>query len=178
MGVQAKNFAKIGYVFHQVFWILVSLLLMVSAKKLVSWFPGGMIDCPGASGGESSCLGASAIIRMSFALAIFHTFILLIILTRSQMAALFHDGCWCVKIMIVSAVFTGSMWISNDFMKGYLQFTKYLSAVFLGYQAILMLTVAYSFNARLVSNFLKDTTKCSQIILILVTLSFFVLNVW
>ena len=82
-GVEAKNFAKIGYVFHQIFWILIALLLMVSAKKLVDWFPSNMIDCPSASGGSSSCLGASAIIRMSFALVIFHALIFVIVITRS-----------------------------------------------------------------------------------------------
>lgn len=39
MGVHAKNFAKIGYVFFQFFWILVSIALLFSAKKLVEILP-------------------------------------------------------------------------------------------------------------------------------------------
>jgi hypothetical protein len=93
---------------------------MFSAKKLVDWFPKEMLNCPDASGGSSACLGASSIVRMSFALMLFHAVILLIIISRTKMAALFHDGCWMIKIMFVAAMFTASMWISNDFMKGYM----------------------------------------------------------
>ena len=45
-GVPDKNFAKIGYVFFQIAWIGIALLLMITAKDLVDWFPKGMLDCP------------------------------------------------------------------------------------------------------------------------------------
>ena len=178
LGVAAKNFAKIGYVAHQVFWVLVSLLLMVSAKKLVDWFPVGMLDCPDTSGGGSSCLGTSSIIRMSFALFIFHAIIFCTVLTRSSIAATFHDGCWCAKMLFLGGFFTASMWISNDFMKVYMQISQVLSSAFLVYQAVLMMAVAYTLNEKLVKNYEKDSGECSKYILIFVSLVFLGLTVW
>lgn len=81
----------------------------------------------------TACLGASNIIRMSFVLFIFHLLVFLMILSRSQMAAAFHDGCWCTKSIIVFAGWIGSMWIGNDFMTGYLFVSKWLSWIFLIY---------------------------------------------
>jgi hypothetical protein len=45
-GVHAKNFAKIGYAIFQVLFMLIALSLMFSAKKIVNWFPKGMLNCP------------------------------------------------------------------------------------------------------------------------------------
>ena len=39
MGVHSKNFAKIGYVVFQFFWILVAIALLFTAKKLVEVLP-------------------------------------------------------------------------------------------------------------------------------------------
>ena len=132
-GVPNKNFAKVGFVFFQIGMMCVSIGLMFSAKDLIDWFPTAMLNCPDQSGGSSACLGASAIIRMSFALACFHLLVLLIILSRTPTAAAFHDGCWGTKLLFVVGLFTGSMDISNDFMQGYMVLTKYISTFFLIY---------------------------------------------
>lgn len=115
---------------------------------------------------------------MSFALFCLHIFVFLIILARNSMAASFHDGCWFFKFLFTIALFIGSMWISNDFMKGYLHLTQWVSSFFLIYQAMLMLVVGYKINDTLVRNYEADTTHCSGIILILVTLSITGLNIW
>lgn len=88
-------------------------------------------------------------IRMSFVLFCFHLFIFIIILSRSKIAAAFHDGCWCFKTLLVVGGYIGSMWISNDFIKGYLYFAEVLSAIFLLYQGLLILIVAYKVNDTL-----------------------------
>jgi len=136
------------------------------------------MNCPEQSGGESACLGASVIIRMSFTLCCFHIFVFLVCLARNEMAAGFHDGCWGVKFLFVFGLFTGSMWINNNFMKGYMDMTRVVSTFFLMYQALLMLIVSYGINDRLVLNVKNDKGKCSAIILILVMLGVTVINVW
>jgi len=70
---------------------------------------------------------------MSFVLFLFHLLVFVIILSRNQMAAAFHDGCWGTKSLIVFAGWVASMWIGADFIKGYLYVTKWLSTVFLIY---------------------------------------------
>jgi hypothetical protein len=119
---------------------------------MVDWFP-SFLQCPEESGGAAACLGPSAIVRMSFVLACLHATILCIILARNTAVALFHDGCWGAKFLIVFAAFVASMWIDNSFFHGYMSFARIVSVIFLFVQALLMLVVAYQLNELLVSNY-------------------------
>jgi Serine incorporator (Serinc) len=117
-------------------------------------------------------MGPSAIIRMSFVLAIFHTIVLLVILGRNTAASVFHDGCWGTKFFFVLAFFVGTMWINNEFFKGYMAFSRIVSIAFLVVQALLMLCVAYTLNELLVGNYEHENTNglgCSGIIIIIIT---------
>ena len=58
------------------------------------------------------------------------------------------------------------MWISNDFMQGYLIMAQWLSAMFLVYQGLLMLVVAYKVNDTLFQNWRDDGGRCSGGILL------------
>lgn len=129
-GVQKKNFAKIGYVFFQFFWIIVSIILLFTAKKLVEILP-HFLQCPSQSGDNAACMGPSAIIRMSFVLACLHTVVLCVILARNTAASVFHDGCWLVKFLFVFGFFIGTMWIPNSFFEGYMDFSRVISIGFL-----------------------------------------------
>lgn len=71
---------------------------------------------------------------------------------RNDVAALIHDGFWCLKSLIVAGIFVGSMWIPNTpVIVGYMKFARIVSFFFLSYQAILMLIVAYVINFSLVA---------------------------
>lgn len=171
MGVASKNFAKIGYVCFQAFWILVSILLLFTARHLVYVLP-HFLQCPDESGGATACMGPSAIIRMSFVLACLHAFILCVILARNTAASIFHDGCWGAKFLIVFAFFIGTMWIDNEFFRGYMSFARIVSIAFLLVQALLMLVVAYKVNEALVGNYESESTSglgCSGVIVIALT---------
>jgi len=107
---------------------------------------------------------------MSFILLLFHALIFLITLARNEMAAQVHDGCWGAKALLVAGGYIGSWWIPTSFFDSfYLPAAKYLSAVFLLYQVLLMLAAAYKVNERLVTNVENDRTKCSAAILIVIT---------
>ena len=116
-------------------------------------------------------MGASAIIRMSFVLCIFHFLVFVLILPRNQFAALFHDGCWLLKSMFVLGFFIATMWISNSFFEYYTDFARYVSIIFLFYQALLMLIVAYKINEVLVTNYEESGDSCSGAILLGMTIS-------
>ena len=125
-------------------------------------------------------MGPSAIIRMSFVLACFHVFVLCVILARNTAASIFHDGCWGTKFLLVFAFFVGTMWIENDFFKGYMSFARIVSILFLMIQALLMLVVAYKVNECLVGNFeaqYTDGIGCSGVIVIIITALFSIGNV-
>ena len=171
MGVHSKNFAKIGYVVFQMFWIIVAIILLYTAKKLVDVLP-EFLQCPTQSGDASACMGPSAIIRMSFVLACFHLVVLGVIIFRNTAASVFHDGCWGLKFIAVLVFFISTMWIPNDFFQGYMTFSRVLSILFLLIQALLMLVVAYKINESLVSNYEAENTNgvgCSGIIIIVLT---------
>lgn len=75
----------------------------------------------------------------------------LIILARNDMVASIHDGCWGSKFGLVVLLFLASFWYGNDFFViGYLNLTKWVGTIFLIYQALLMLIVAYKINDQLV----------------------------
>ena len=101
------------------------------------------------------------------------------ILSRNAIAAGFHDGCWGTKFFIVGGCYIASMWIPNNFMETYLVIAKYASALFLIYQSLLMLIVAFTINDQLISNYENDhDSNCSAVILLGVTLAVTVGNLW
>ena len=151
---------------------------MFTAKDLIDWFPTTMLDCPDASGGESACLGASNIIRMSFVLFCFHLSVFILILSRGALAAGFHDGCWGTKMIIIGGCYIASMWIPNSIIETYLQISRYASAIFLIYQSLLMLVVAFTINDQLIHNYENHDGNCSAVILLGVTLTITGGNIW
>ena len=64
------------------------------------------------------------------------------------------------------------MWIDNSFFKGYMQFSRAVSVVFLLIQALLMLVVAYKVNEVLVGNYSREPTEglgCTGVTVIVIT---------
>jgi hypothetical protein len=114
MGITAKNFARLGYLFFQLFWIIIVISIFFLSKHIVSILP-EFLQCPGESGDKTACLGPSAIIRMSFVLACFHIVVFCIILARNTFSSVFHDGCWLFKFVAVMIAFGGSLFIPNHF---------------------------------------------------------------
>ena len=110
-GVHNKVFSRIGYVFFSFFWILVALCLLWTAKPLFqSWIP--FITCPD---GSYACFGISAVFRMSFVLVLFHFCVFLVVLSRMQWAAYFHDGMWSIKFILILALFIAFQFVGQDF---------------------------------------------------------------
>lgn len=70
-GVAAKNFSKVGYVFFQLFWILLAIGTMYAGTWFVDWTSWVGIQCPENSGNGDACFSASGLVRISFCLAIF-----------------------------------------------------------------------------------------------------------
>lgn len=90
---------------------------------------------------------------MSFVLACFHGIVFCIILARNTFASVFHDGCWLFKFAAVMVAFGASLWIPNSFFQYYMDFSRYISIIFLLAQALLMMEVAYKINEKFVANY-------------------------
>ena len=133
-GVAAKNYAKIGYVVFSVSWLILTICCMYLFNWLFGWTDTFGFDCPDASGGGNACAGASALVRTSWSLTIFHIIMLVICSLRTDFAATFHDGCWGAKFLIVTGIFIASLWIPNDpVINGYMEFARFVSVIFLMY---------------------------------------------
>ena len=73
------------------------------------------VDCEDPDQADTmACSGANAYMRISFALLVFHLIMLVIMSCRTKMAAEFHDGCWCFKLLFVLGIYIASYWIEND----------------------------------------------------------------
>merc|ERR1712048_1411026 len=143
--------------------------MMYIMRNAIDWAEWIGLHCPNESGGGAACAGASAIVRLSLALAVFHLIMFGVTCLRNDGAAMFHDGCWLAKNLIILGLTTAFLWIPNDpVIIGYMKFARWISIVFLIYQAILMLVVAYTLNSQLVDNVTRDggnALSCSGIIL-------------
>jgi len=175
LGVASKNYAKIGYVLFDLFWLITAIIFFYFFSWAIDWTENIGIQCPEASGSGSACFASSGMVRMSWALCFFHLFVFLVILARNDCAAMFHDGWWCLKFLIVLGLFVSAMWIPNDVIIVYMQIAKYVSIAFLCYQAVLMLIVAYVLNDVLVGNVnaeAGEAMSCSGVILLVLFLLF------
>ena len=119
MGVTSNNFTKIGYIFFQLFWVLLGISTYLLGNQLVDLLPEFM-SCSYDSEDYTVCIGPSGIIRVSFVLACFHAIVLCIILARNKFASIFHDGCWIVKFILVTVGLVGSLWITTSFFQYYM----------------------------------------------------------
>lgn len=70
---------------------------------------------------------------------------------RNDTAAIIHDGWWTLKFLIVAILFVTSFFIPNSpIIVGYLKAARYISVMYLKYQAMHILVLAYVINNSLV----------------------------
>lgn len=90
--------------------------------------------------------------RISWSLAIFQLLILLITLFKNDTAAVIHDGWWTLKFFLVAVLFGSSFFIPNHpVIDYYLEGARYVSVMYLKYQAMHILVLAYVINNSLVN---------------------------
>lgn len=163
LGATPSNYAKIAYAGLHAFFLMIALIFVLAIDDNSDWVQEKLgTDCM-ANGVSVNCFGPSTYIRMSFALAVFHLLTLLIIAVRTEPVAAYHDGCWCLKMVLVLGAFIGSFWIENDpfFLKGYMAMACVLSFGFLTFQTLYVMICAMTLNERMVANMSSDDSSCS-----------------
>ena len=172
-GIKSKVFSKIGYVVLSIFWTWVGLLMLFVVKDIFnSWFL-DFIHCPE---NNKAWFGMSAVFRISFILVLFHLLVFLVCLMRNQFAAVFHDGWWSFKFMIVLVAYIVSFFINNDFFKGYVIFAKVISVFFLIYQGLTMLSLSYILNKVAVEYWENTNSNFIAIVILIVTIVIYILD--
>jgi hypothetical protein len=95
------------------------------------------------------------------------------------MAAYFHDGFWAIKALAVTGGYIASFWIKADFFTGFfMPAATWIAALFLLFQALLMLEVAYKINNTVVGNYNKQQSCCNSSIMLLFGFGTMALNVF
>jgi hypothetical protein len=89
------------------------------------------INCPSESGGNLTCLGVSAVYRMSFAQACFYVLLFLSMCCRNSFSKAVNEGLWCWKVTALVGYWFLLLFVQNSFFDGYLVFAKYVSILYL-----------------------------------------------
>jgi len=123
---------------------------------------------------KDACLQISAVYRVSFALAIFHFILFLICLCKGSLSTAIHEGAWPLKIVILIAIYVCSFFIDNSVMKVYGYIAMVISGLFLVYEAILLIDIAYTWNNYWISSYDKGgSSNCWMALLIIFTFIFY-----
>jgi len=136
-----KKDVKMAYGMMVLFFsVLLVGILYVGAKYLS--FAKLFMNCPDGAQLDS-CLGLSAVYRLSFVLAAVHLLVGLACLTRDGFAKAVNEGLWGMKMLVVAGAFVGSLFISNNFFVPYAKASLYLGGVFLFVQAVSLIDAFY-----------------------------------
>jgi len=144
VGKSFKQQVRLAYVMFDAIFVGIAILLLYYLSKWLQPFA-LFISCPAGNEGLS-CLGVSAIFRMSFALVALHVFILIFLFMRNGCSRSTNEDIWMFKIMLVVGVFIGSFFISNDFFAKYSVLAMYVSIVFILFQIVMIIDLCYLWN--------------------------------
>ena len=182
-GLPRKTFYRIGYILFSLIWIGIALIILYWAAPALKYLGlSHFISCPSnsflAKDDDLSCLGVSAVFRVSLVLAIFHFILCLLCLCGGSCISSLNEGAWPLKIIVVLLAYIGSFFISNSVVKAFSYICLFDSFVFQVFEVIILIDLAYTWNNNWVSKY--DSTESSSsnekvwaVLLILFTFLFF-----
>jgi len=174
-GASSKVFSRIGYALFALVWILFSTFLLYFAHHITMDWLSEHLECTDEDT-KASCIGVSSVYRMSFSLVVFHFILFLLCSCRNDVIAKINEGAWPLKFLVVLGFFSLTFIIPNGFFKVYGYIAMGASCLFLIYEMILVIDMAYSWNAAWVGNFdssqeANGNSKCWAIMLIIGTIA-------
>lgn len=89
---------------------------------------------------------ASAVVRLSLALALLHLVLLIAMLTRDAFAKTVNEHGLVLKYMVVVAFFFALFYVPNRYLQPLASFSNILGAIFLLYQSVALIDFAYAWN--------------------------------
>jgi hypothetical protein len=147
--INPKLFARIGFIILSALSVGFSLLILFYLANILKPF-NNWVSCP--TDNQFDCLGISSVYRMSFTLLVFHAMTLLFSYTTNECARIFNMDCWSFKILFIIVFYFSMFFISNSFFSVYAEITRYLSIVFLLYQALIIISFGHIINIKLVEH--------------------------
>jgi hypothetical protein len=147
--INPKLFARIGFIILSVLSVGFSLLILFYLADILKPF-NDWVSCP--KDNQFDCLGISSVYRMSFTLLVFHVMTLLFSFTTNECAKVFNMDCWSFKILFITVFYFSMFFISNNFFTVYAEITRFLSIIFLIYQALVIISFGHIINVKLVEH--------------------------
>ncbi len=160
-GSARKVYARVGYVLFSMVWILVSLIIMQYGAKyfiLFSYFLG----CDRNVDSREVCLAISAVYRISFSLAALHLVLFFLCLFKNELVAAINEGAWPLKFLAVLGTYLASFFIPNDFFLLFGKLATMTSFLFLVYEMIMLIHLAYTWNHSWVDNYDSSSDSSGQ----------------
>ena len=157
-GVAKITYHRVAYTILQLVAVLVAFILMFTFKPAGAKCndASGQSDQVAGTDGGTACFGASAVLRMTFALFIFHLAILLLILPKGTCASYIHDGGWCFKILAVFGLFIGFFFVHASVFKVWAEISRYVSILFLLFQSLFIIESAYMLSIYMIDRKTKN----------------------
>lgn len=131
------------------------LIMYTFGSTFMKWFE-RWITCP--KFGESSCFGASLIMRVSISLLILYALIWLLMLPKDDFSYSVNKNCWIFKYLMPLGVTFAFFFVDNDpFFKGYTVACQYGGIVYLLFQDLAFneyfIRFSVSFTVKTRNNF-------------------------
>ena len=107
--------------------------------------PSGFVICC-----ANQCAGVYAIYRISFVLCLFFAFLMLCTIGSSRFSARAHRGFWFPKLFLILTLLVCTVFVDNDAMSAYRDFTRVASGFYLVVQTVMLIDFGYTMNDWLV----------------------------
>lgn len=171
MGASFKQMVRLSYFIFDACFVGFGLLILYGISKLISSdslsFVTKFAECPADSG--FSCLGIFSIYRISMALVVLHTFVLLFLFLRNGCSKTFNEQVWPFKMVIVIGCFIGFFFVSNDFFVIYSKVAMVASLFFLLFQIVMMIDLYYIWGVNWVKKY-DEGYNCYAYLLVIFSL--------
>lgn len=107
--------------------------------------PSGFVICC-----ANQCAGVYAIYRISFVLCLFFAFLMLCTIGSTRFSARAHRGFWFPKLFLILTLLVCTVFVDNDAMSAYRDFTRVASGFYLVVQTVMLIDFGYTMNDWLV----------------------------
>lgn len=144
-GTSKRVYARIGYVLFSAVWIAACFVMLHYGAKM---FPvlRYFLSCPPDSSTYDTCVGIFSVYRISFSLCVFHFVMAFLCLFQNELIAALNEGAWPFKFIFVGGIFILTYFIPDSFFTFYGHIATVASILFLLYEVILLIDMAYAWN--------------------------------
>ena len=171
-----KQQVRLSYILFNLFFVGLAIVIvywladLLNSTDFMITVLRDYIHCPADQG--FSCLGISAVYRISLALVIFHFFILIFVLMRNGCSKVMNEEVWPFKILLVLCLFIALFFLNNTFFETYSTIAMIASLFFLIFQIVMIIDLFYLWGENWVSKY-DNGSNFYMYALIIVTLAIY-----